>query len=250
MRKIAVSFVVVSVLLLALPVVGQEEPGTLAQRYFVKVKPGDVLQFEEAAKRHMECHRQNNDPWRWDTWQAVSGEDLGLYVYRSPGHHWEDFDGHAAIEEACMPDWLANVAQHTKSISGHIDNYRPEVSRWPEGEEQVPLVSVVSFRVSSSRDFNYVIKKFHQAVEKTNSPLHYAWFDLVNGGEVPTLTLVLPHKNWADAKLPEKSGWPMMEEAYGRQEAEKLRKLVNKIILSESTWMLQYRADLSYIPGQ
>jgi hypothetical protein len=72
----------------------------------------------------------------------------------------------------------------------------------------------------------------------------------LHGGELGNYTLVRPHKNWADFKDPEKSFEAMLEEVYGRVEAEKLLKVLTKTVRSETSQILKFRPDLSYTPGQ
>ena len=160
---------VISILLMALPMAAQEQAGNLGRVYFVKPKAGMELHFEEAAKRHMNWHRQHKDPWTWHTWQVVNGERLGHYVTVSLAHRGEDFDAHAEFDAADTADWLPNVAQYVQSISNAILRYRPELSLPPEGEVPLPLAVVirVDLNVGGTPGFNYYQKKFQAAREKT-----------------------------------------------------------------------------------
>jgi hypothetical protein len=113
-------------------------------------------------------------------------------------------------------------------------------------------VEVLTFRLryGASREFNYAIKKINEAINKSDWPVHYAWLTTVSGGEIGTYTLVLPHKNWADFKDPDKPFPAMLEEVYGRVEAGKLLKVLTKTVRSESSQILRFRPDLSYTPSQ
>ena len=252
MHRIAVSFVVVSVLLLALPAMAQDEPGTLARAFFLTIKPGMTQQFEEAYKQHIAWHRQQNDTWEWHTWQYETGERLGQYLVRTPGHHWEDFDAQAEFSAADTADFSAGAGQYVSSTSSTFSRLLPKVSRWPEGDAMPAFVEVLTFRLryGASREFNYAIKKINEAINKSDWPVHYAWLTTVSGGQLGTYILVLPHKNWADFKDPEKSFPAMLEEVYGRVEAGKVLKALTKSVLSESSQIARFRPDLSYIPGQ
>ena len=252
MRRIGIFLVVLSLLLLALPVLAQDEPGTLARGFFLTIKPGMTQQFEEAYKQHIAWHRQQNDTWAWHTWQYETGERLGQYLVRTPGHHWEDFDAQAEFGEADSADFFAGAGQYVSSASSTFSRLLPKVSRWPEGDAIPAFVEVLTFRLryGSAREFNYAIKKINEAINKSDWPIHYAWLTTVSGGELGTYILVIPHKNWADFKEPEKSFPAMLEEVYGRVEAGKVLKALTKSVLSESSQILRFRPDLSYIPGQ
>ncbi len=111
MRRTGIFLVVLSLLLLALPVLAQDEPGNLSRAFFVKPKPGMEQQFEAAYKQHIAWHRQQSDTWAWHTWQYETGDRFGQYAVWTAGHHWEDFDAHAEFSAADTADYMANVAQ-------------------------------------------------------------------------------------------------------------------------------------------
>ena len=252
MRRMVTVLIMLSVLLVALPVLAQDEPGTLARGFFLTVKPGMTQQFEEAYKQHIAWHRQQNDTWEWHTWQYETGAQLGQYLVRTPGHHWEDFDAQAEFGAADSAHFFAGAGQYVSSARSGFSRSLPKVSRWPEGDAIPAFVEVLTFRLryGSAREFNYAIKKINEAINKSDWPIHYGWETTVSGGELGTYILVLPHKNWADFKEPDKSFPAMLEEVYGRVEAGKVLKALTKSVLSESSQILRFRPDLSYIPGQ
>ena len=251
MRKFVFCFVFAAMLFLTAAVIAEEKPGTVAKSYFVKIKPGMEQKYEEAFKHHLNLHREVKDTWAWHTWVIVNGEDLGVYITRTPGHHWEDFDARAEFEKKDAADFQAGAGQYVQSMSSIFVEYMPEISRWPEGGTVPALASVHRFHLKYGRykKFLYVIKKIHEAIEKENWSLRYAWLALVNGGDHPTFTLVIPHEKWADMKGPEKPLWEMMEQVYGRQEAERLQKSLGKTIHRETSLIARFRPDLSYQPA-
>ncbi len=251
MFRPGILFGVISILLMALPIAAQEQAGNLGRVYFVKPKAGMELQYEEAAKRHRDWHRQQKDTWTWHTWQVVNGERLGQYVVGTFNHTWEDFDAHAEFDAADTADVLANLSKYEESVSNVITLYRPDISGPPNGEVPLPLAVVirVDLNVGRTPDFNYYQKKFKAAREKTKWGGAGSWFQLVNGSEGPAFVLVLPRKNWAGVKPEERSIPQMLEEAYGRKEAESLLELNRKTVRRVQTDIQMYRPDLSYIPA-
>ena len=79
MRKIGVFLAVVSVLLLAVPVVAQDDGGNIVAVHCNKVQPGTEAKYEEGVKKHMDWHGAQNDPWTWLAWQVITGTDSGTY---------------------------------------------------------------------------------------------------------------------------------------------------------------------------
>ena len=108
MRRIGIFLAVVSVLLLALPVVAQEDSGNVAEVVCNKVQPGKNSQFEEGVKKHLDWHRRQNDSWTWVAWQVITGEDTGTYCWGTFGHNWEDFDN-PGVPPSCGRHELAGV---------------------------------------------------------------------------------------------------------------------------------------------
>ena len=127
------------VVLLAVPGAAQQEAGTLAQEYWMKVKPGMGAEFEKGYRAHNEWHR-NNDAWPWETWQILVGENVGSYVIRTGGHDWADFDANAQTLADGGNDFANNVIGSVESINSRVVNFLPEASSWPQGMERPPLV--------------------------------------------------------------------------------------------------------------
>ena len=252
MRKSVKLLVVLFVLVVALPALGQEEPPMLARGYALKVKPGHEAQFEAAMKKQVEWYKANNETWHWHVWQWETGEDMGEYVFRSPGHYWKDMDDRAERTSRARAHFQSTVSPHTESMRASISEVLPKISRWPTDMGEVPMVSVYEFNVhyGMAEDFVNTIGKIHEAIEESGWPVHYAWLATVSGGEVPTFSLVIPRKSWADMKGPEKPFWPMMEEAVGRAEADAVKASLMECVREQHSALARFRPDLSYIPAQ
>ncbi len=249
MRRLSVYAVVLSLLLLVLPAATQEEEGTIARIFWLKAKPGMEKQMEEGLKTHMAWHKEQNDPWAWFVWQEISGEHTGLYGVGSFGHTWSEFDNlpvsseadHAEAETSLLPFVAPGVqVQYYTSL--------PKVSRPWEGVVEMEEVVVFHVEYGQSQEFDYLMKKFHQAIEKTKWPVQYEWYALVNGGPSGTYVLVMPRDSWAAFEGPEKPFATMLEEAYGRQEAEALIHQLGKVVKYSESSAILIRYDLSYIP--
>ncbi|MBZ5671522.1 MAG: hypothetical protein LAO04_17575 [Acidobacteriia bacterium] len=248
MRRTQFLFTLAFVLLLALPLLAQEKPGTVAGVWHVKVKPGMRQQFEQANKRHMEWHRQQKDTWAVDVWEIASGQRVGQYGYGSFGHHWKDLDSHAKFDEADMADYYANVAPYVESMVGGYYLYHPEMSRPMEGA--APLLEVVEYHLNmgGESDFLMALRKVQEAIQKSNYPVNYYTYELFNGGEHPTYVFTFPHKNWADFEPPEQTLRAVLEKVYGREEAESVLKLFDKSVHCVRSEIAASRPDLSYAP--
>lgn len=251
MRRMGTFFVVASILLLALPALAQDQPEIVGRVFFIQPKAGTQQQYEAGYKKHIAWHQQQKDTWAWYTWEFETGDRIGQYVTGTFDHNWADFDAHAQVDAADNTDYLANVGQHVDSLSGIIVAIMPKLSRPPAGEGgPTPLSEVLTFHlnVGQVEEFLNAAAKVQKASEKTNWPVHYLWYGLVNGGEHPTFYLVLPRDNWAGFKDPDKPFPAMLAEAYGQAEAQEIQRAFDKAVHCIRSETIRYRPDLSYAP--
>jgi hypothetical protein len=82
--------------------------------------------------------------------------------------------------------------------------------------------------------------------------VHYDWYQLVNGGEDGTFVLSFPHKSWADFedKPDAKPYRDMLKEAFGQAEADSIQDRLDHSIEKLTSEIIQFRPDLSYLPGK
>ncbi len=168
------------------------------------------------------------------------------------GHRWEDFDNPAVPSDEDAAHFDSGAGQYLESSTSVFYLYLADVSRPLEGDTPAAVVSAIFFQIRRGKgdEFMNAVKKVHQAIEKTNWPTNYFWVELVSGGYHPAYVLVIQEENWAGLNPSEKSFEAMLEEAYGKQEAEEIQKMFDRTIKSERSQISVYRPDLSYIPGQ
>ncbi len=251
MRKTCFLSTIALLSFFALPLVAQDQPGTVAQVFYVKPKMGIRQQFEQAGKRHIDWHRQQKDTWTWSVFECVAGERLGWRVAATVGHHWKDFDDKAKFAAADAADYEANLAAFVESRSGAFYVYLPEISRPLAGETPAPFSETLWFHlnIGAEAEFLHAERKVHEAIEKTNWGVPHTWWELASGGEHPTYVLILQRKNWAESEPPELTFEAMLEKAFGRQEAEVLMNVFKNTIHCVKSEIWAYRPDLSYIPA-
>jgi hypothetical protein len=251
MRRTLVTTLAVLLLASAAPAAAQQEaPGVVAKWHLVIAKPGEALQFENSYREHLKLHAANNDPWAWNTWQIVNGQNLGQYVILSPNHTWQEFDRHEQASRMDMADLTANVLPYVQTISSTLEAVEPAISNWTEESAQPKLVEIMVFKLKydRTRQFYEAAKKLHQAVIDHDPTRQYAWFTTVNGSDGPKMMLAIPHENWAAMKREGPSVWQLLEQAYGTDGAEKVRSAIESSIRSQHSYILEHRADLSYVP--
>ena len=247
MQRLRMACLAAAGAILALPV-GAEE--MLVTRVTIwKAKPGMAAKLEEGLKRHNEFHRKQGDPMTFGTYQVQSGPNTGAYVRLAGNRHWQDFDTEAGMAKADEADSALNTDPYIESSMPMYYRFLADVSRPKESPSA--MYSLIFYRVKFAKtdDFTRAIKKIHEGIGKTQWPTHYAWFALFNGGEGPEFVLSLPREKWADFNPPEKPFDKMMEEAFGRSEADSISETFQNAVAGLSSEILQYRADLSYVPA-
>ncbi len=101
-----------------------------------------------------------------------------------------------------------------------------------------------------TRTFYHAIKRIHEAIVEQEMPFTYSWAWVANGGEGPTWILAMPFSSWAEyAENMELPFWKKVEELYGDFETDMLRKMWSKSEASEESFVVSYRAGLSYNPA-
>lgn len=237
-------------LFVVLPLAAQENRVTVLYSNYVKPKVGMRREYEDAAKRHLEWHRKNKDPWPINVWEIISGERTGQYSYGIGHRHWHDFDTRGSLEEADMADYYATASSFVESIKVTYYIHMPELSRPAPPNPPRPLVEVMRYRVKMDgiAGFLGAARKIHEAIQKSDAPVYYNIYQLYNGGEHPTYAFRFPRKKFAEFEPLDPSVMAILEKAYGREEAESVMKSYSGSIVSVESEIAAARPDMSYKP--
>ena len=252
MRNLRLVMAAVVSCLPALPALAADTPGTLAQIFVQKPKPGAQAQYEEGRKKHMDWHRKQADTWEWNTWEIVNGPRTGQFLVGSFGHHWKDLDGRGDFEKADGVDAVANMGASQESSSMSFFDYQTDLSMPGEGPRPGAFSQVTHYYVKAEGiiDFQDAAKKINAAIKKANYPSHPIWYRLTSGGEGPHFVMVQARKNWAEFEPPAKTVQDMLAEVYGKVDGPATLAKFRKQIRYVETEILRYRPDLSYVPGK
>jgi hypothetical protein len=254
MKRIKLLSVVGIMLFVAGSLAAQQKPGTLAALEFQKPKNGMVPQYEAGRKQKAAWHKQQNDPQPLLVWETLSGDNTGTYLVGRVGQHWADFDKPAIPDEADLAQFQKVVGAYVDSVTARYYNFLPKVSNPPAamGPPKFSEIVVFHVRYGKGSDFRSAIDRIHEASEKTKWPLNYEWYVLVNGGQTGEYVLSLPRNNWADFedKPDVKPFRDMLKEAFGQAEADSIVDRIDRSVEKETSEIIQFRPDLSYLPGK
>jgi hypothetical protein len=232
----------------------QTKPGTLAALEFQKVKPGMTKQYEDGRKAQAQWHKHQNDPLPLMIWETISGDNTGTYIVGRLEQHWADLDKPSAPEQGEIDSYLKVVAPSIESMVARYYDLLPKDSRPPDSKAASKFAEVITYHVSpaNAAEFHSAITRATEGIEKTKWPVHYLWYALANGGPGDTFVLVIPHDNWADFEdNPNMKPFAeMLNEAFGHAEAESILKRFDSATESVTSEIIQFRPDLSYLPGK
>lgn len=222
-----------------------QDGDNIARTFFVQTKMGHGDAFTEGVKKYWECYEANGGDWTWTAWSRTSGR-LGLYVFRSDGHNWADFDADNTAGQACGDTFDANVTPHVETFEGGWSRDMPDVSRHEEGDMTVAYVGV--FWVNDSRKFEQWIDDTHKATTEKEWG-HYHWGAITTSDDGADYYVAIMNADFADMAPPETSFWEIQEQVHGSRKVEQMRQTLSDII-DKSAWHIWSRVDdISYSPG-
>ncbi len=242
-------------LFVAYSLAAQEKPGTLGAVEFQKPKNGMVPQYEAGRKQKAAWHKQQNDPQPLLVWETLSGDNTGTYLVGRFGQHWADFDKPAISDEADLAQFQKVVGAYVDSVTARYYEFLPKISNplsGATGPSKFSEIVIFQVRYGKGSDFRSAIDRIYEASQKTKWPLNYEWYELVNGGQTGEFVLSLPHNRWADFedKPDVKPFRDMLKEAFGQAEADSIVDRIDHSVEKETSEIIQFRPDLSYLPGK
>jgi len=222
---------------------------SVARMVFLNSKAGSKVEMEQAIKRQMSWRREQNDEWRWLTWEYASGEE-GRYAIATFGHAWQDFDQPKVSPwaEAVDGGALARLASTPPMIQyfDHLD----DVSA-PGADQDTPTmaeIAVFQLQFGKTAQFYNAVRQFNDAMQKAGSPERYEWFELLSGGEAPQFMLFLPRRNWAAFDTQRGFLVEALGKSVGKRKSEKLIAQFNACVKSYQRSAVRLRVDLSKLP--
>ena len=232
----------------------QDKQGNLASIEFQKVKGTNVPQYEAGRKQKAAWHKQQNDPVPLLVWETIAGDETGTYLVGHFNQHWADYDKPAIAAEADLAEFQKVVGNYVESLVTRYYEFMPKISN-ENGDGTPPKFSeIITFQVHPGKqsDFRSAIDRIHEGTIKTKWGVNYGWYQLVDGGTSGTYVLTFAHKNWADFedKPDVKPYRDMLKEAFGQAEADTIVDRLDRSIEKESSEIIQFRPDLSYLPGK
>ena len=148
------------------------------------------------------------------------------------------------------------MADANPRVTSRMYEYMADVSSPADPAMAGPakFSEIITFRVKYAKraQFRGAMTLIHSAAEKAKWPVKFDWYALYSGGQVPTYVLVEGHPNWADFedKPDVKPLRDVLKDSFGQAEADAVMRNLDDSVESESSNVIVYRPDLSYIPAK
>lgn len=232
----------------------QSNPPTISQLEFQKPKMGMTQQYEDGRKQKAAWHKQQNSPEPLLVWEILTGDDTGTYVVGGPAQHWAEADKPAIPDEADRAEYTKVILPALESMKAQYLEYQPKLSNPRSSNMPAKFEEVLIFRLryGKAQEFRSAVERATEAAMKTKWPVNYSWYELQYGGVGPEWVVTIPHDNWASfADQPNtKPFTEMLRDAFGAGQADSLMDWFNESVMSERREIIQFRPDLSYLPGK
>ena len=241
-------------LFVACSLAAQEKPGTIAALEFQKPKNGMVPQYRAGRKEKAAWHKQQNDPQPLLVWEILSGDNTGTYVVGRWGQHWADLDKPAIPDETDLAEFQKVIGNYVDSVITRYYEFMPKISNPTGAKMPAKFSEILTFHVRYGKDsdFRSAIGRVYEAAQKTKWSPNYEWYELANGGPTGVYVLALPRNSWADFedKPDVKPFREMLKEAFGQAEADSILDRIDHSVEKETSEIVQFRPELSYLPGK
>jgi hypothetical protein len=217
--------------------------------YSTKARSLNVGQLETALKKHFAWHREHKDNFTWYIWQVTSGENIGDFVVGTFGHDWKEFDARAKFDEADDADFIPNVLPTVEKVDLGYWAFLPEASHPSPSPQPAAMSQITHYFVKPDGFVAFVdaLKEMKTAFDKGDVPMYINWYRLVSGGEGPQFVVAIDRNSWTEMAQPAKSLDQILAEALGPQRAISVLTAIRQATRFTRSYMLSYRADLSYI---
>ena len=205
--------------------------GPYARISILQPHDGDTVDFEAGYVRHLDWHKQADDPWTWYGWTVTFGDRQRWFVYATFGHAAADFDNPVPPAED-EHDNVANVTPHAQFVGNALYEFLPDLSRGSAEPPATPRLEMTTVELAPG-----AAAAFERALRSRQAKLQHEtlWYRMVAGGTVPRYVRLRPQASHA-----------ALAATTGEQT---LPDEVNALIAKQTIEILTLRPTMSYRLG-
>ena len=248
MRRNISNLAILVISLVAVNRMASAEGPSVARLVFFNAKPGYKAPLEEAIKKQMDWRREQKDPWRWLTWEFLSGE-VPRYGVATFAHTWAEFDHALPGQAEDAAGAAASMLFTTPPVVQYFDHL-DDVSDFGTQTNTPTLAEISIFKLhyGMTAQFYKALREFHAALSRGGGVSRYEWFELRSGGDTPQFMLMVPRANWEAFDTRADLFLDRLEEMLGKKKAAKLFGQFTSAVKSHQRCAVRLRPDLSLLP--
>lgn len=219
----------------------------IATEWLIWSKRDQSKAFQAALKQHVAWRKSAGDPFEWQVYQPVLGDDLGYYLIRSGNHAWADMDRERdwAEKQDAGSHYQQDVGSHAAREMHFFGRTLTQYSHWTDSDDyRYYGVTNYHFKPGTGEAVKDVLEIVHKAVTEQKWPYSYSVSAGIGGSG--GLAIIEPMKSYADMADPSPNLMEVMTKALGSKKAA--RALFNKFSTAVKTrtyTIYVYRPDLS-----
>lgn len=214
---------------------------------------GQKEKFNEGYRKHIEWHREHNDPLVWYGWYVSFGERVGLFI--------DGTFGTSAKALAVSTDAAADAANFAQTTAPYGEQafrrayvLRRDLSTGTplENREPPPLMHVYFYELQPgmASTFEHVLQTLQSAQDSASEASEHTWYQLVGGGTHPAYMLMVPRDVWGDFGNSHEALASSILRNFDSDEADDLLSALTEAVESVRSEQWSYRSDLSYFPDK
>lgn len=175
----------------------------LAEMWIIVPKAGHEQQLNSALQKHAAFRSEQGDPWRWDAYTPLLGDDLARIGLRSCCHNWADVDSYAEWlkdHPAVNAHFGEHVAPHVEKYGHYFEEIDWANSHWNTEAGTYKYFAVTDFelKAGSADDFHAAREKMSQiAINQGWANTDRSWIWATNIGGKPLVSVIVPYQNFA-----------------------------------------------------
>lgn len=224
-----------------------EPAGNVSSAWLMWPKAGNIPQFEKALREHAAWRKKSGEEFNWRIYQPIAGDDLSYYVVFTGGHAWAEFDRNQKweMESKSQDAFNRSVEPLVERYSHYFYENEDDLSYWP-ATGQFPMYSVTRMKLGAGQygNFRSAVSKAREAAEAQRFGGNWLLRSVTGGSD--DMTLVIPHRSYADMAGPSPNIMEMMAKHMGGQDkAVKNMTAIQSAIEGGDTTVFMHRPDLS-----
>ena len=165
-----------------LPVLSQdvkEVEGDAAFLFAYSVREGQMNNFVEGYKKHLQWHIDKKDPLPWYAWFVFTGNRLDLFIDGTFGISFDAFDNRVAPKEDYQ-DFLKTTAPFVDANFRQVLQLKRDLSTIFLLEEQKPTSQIDIFHIELHQgtevDFEKLIRDIVSKISKSSEKVNFTTY--------------------------------------------------------------------------